>query len=220
MRQTLIFLLLLASTSFSSLAAAFDVGLVPMHEIVTEDNHYYGRNISLHGSKSQVERMRKWLKQIAAVPKGMETLKAIQESGHKLFIFHHQPSIISAGKTSAPVSENLINGIGESVDIYFNFDIPDAGSHFVRDTKRQPIQFTAVQNLYHELAHAKHMMNGTWLYFRSEGQAIAEENEFRAQQAERHGMVHVARVFKSGIPVCPSSMTDLNLNWGQDMICR
>lgn len=220
MRQTLIGVLLLASALFSSFATAYDVGLMPMHEVTTEDNHYYGGNISLHGSEPQVQRMRNWLKQIASVPKGLETLKAIQDSGHKLFIFHHRPSIISAGKTSAPVSENLINGIGESVDIYFNFDIPETGSHFARDSQRQPIPFTAVQNLYHELAHAMHMMNGTWLYFRSEGQAIAEENEFRAQQAEINGVVHVARLFKSGIPVCPNSRTDLNLQWGQEMICR
>ncbi len=220
MKQNLIFPLLLASAFFSSFANAYDVGLMPMHEVTTEDNHYYGRNISLHGSKPQVERMRKWLRQIATVPKGLETLKAIQDSGHKLFIFHHRPSIISAGKTSAPVSENLINGNGESVDIYFNFDIPETGSHFARDSHRQPIPFTAVQNLYHELAHAMHMMNGTWLYFRSEGQAIAEENEFRAQQAALGGVVHVARVFKSGIPVCPDRSADLNLHWGQEMICR
>ncbi len=220
MRQYLIALLLLGSASFSSLATAYDVGLVPMHEVTTEDNHFYGRNISLHGSQAQIERMRKWLQQIAAVPKGLETLMAIQDSGHKLFIFHSTPSMRSAGKTSAPVSENLINGIGESVDIYFNFDIPDQGSHFVKDSRRQLIPFTAVQNLYHELAHAMHMMNGTWLYFKSEPQAIAEENVFRAQQAGLSGVVHVARMFKSGVPICPQNFNDINLAWGQNIICR
>jgi hypothetical protein len=40
---------------------------------------------------------------------------------------------------------------------------------------------------YHELAHAMHMMNGTWRYFASEAQAIEEENVFRRQMAEMQG---------------------------------
>lgn len=220
MKKYLIALLLLGSFSFTSLASAYDIGLMPLHEVTTEDNHYYGRNISLHGSEAQVDRMRKWLKQIASVPKGLQTLMAIQDSGHKLFILHSTSSIRSAAKTSAPVSENLINGIGESVDIYFNFDIPDQGSHFVKDNQRRLIPFTAVQNLYHELAHAMHMMNGTWLYFRSERQAIAEENEFRAQQAAINQVAYAERVFKTGIPVCPENAADINLSWGQEIICR
>jgi hypothetical protein len=33
------------------------------------------------------------------------------------------------------------------------------------------IEYTAIQNLYHELAHAMHMMKGSWCYFASEKQA-------------------------------------------------
>ena len=35
------------------------------------------------------------------------------------------------------------------------------GSHMVYNAARKPIEFSAIQNLYHELAHAMHMMNGT-----------------------------------------------------------
>lgn len=45
--------------------------------------------------------------------------------------------------------------------------------------RRELIQYTAVENLFHELAHARHKMNGTWRYFDSEKQAIEEENVFR-----------------------------------------
>ena len=48
---------------------------------------------------------------------------------------------------------------------------------------KQLIEYTAIQNLYHELAHAKHMMAGTWRYFDSERQAIEEENIFRRELA-------------------------------------
>ena len=220
MKQYLIVALLLVSGSFSTIGRAYDVGLMPFHEVTTEDNHHYGRNISLHGSKVQVDKIRGWLQTIARVPKGMETLVAIQESGHKLFIYHYQPSMLSAGKTSAPVTSNLINGVGESVDIYFNFDMPNHGSHFVSNSKRRNISFTAVQNLFHELAHARHMMNGTWLYFDSEGQAIAEENEFRLQEATINQVAYEPRVFVRGTPICPDNAAKVNSAWGQDIICR
>ena len=113
----------------STAVLSYDIGLVPLHEFSDQEGKAYGRNISLQGTPHQIRKMRRWLEQIAAVPKGYQTLVSIQESGHKLMIFHSRRSIISSGKASAPMSSNLINGIGESIDIYFNFDIPDGGSH-------------------------------------------------------------------------------------------
>lgn len=79
------------------------------------------------------------------------------------------------------MTRNLINGVGESVDIIFDARTDDRGSHMVFNADGALIQFTAVENLYHELAHAMHMINGTWRYFASEEQAVEEENIFRHQ---------------------------------------
>jgi hypothetical protein len=201
-------------------ASAFGIGLVPLHSDLAQAGKTYGRNISLHGTPEQIKNLRKWLSQIAAVPKGLDTLIRIQQSGHKLFIFHSIYSMISSGKTSAPASGNLINGKGESVDIHFNANIPDQGSHRVLDNSRNPIEYTATQNLYHELAHALHMMNGTWRYFKSEHQAIEEENIFRQQQAEIDNSIYNERVYISGMPICPDATRTLDPSWHQQLICR
>lgn len=201
-------------------ADAFDIGLVPLHSSTEQQQKSYGKNISLHGTPKQINKLKKWIKQIAEVPKGLDTLIKIQQSGHKLFIHHSVYSMVSSGKTSAPASSNLINGQGESVDIHFNAEIPDQGSHRVFDTSRKPIEYTAAQNLYHELAHALHMMNGTWRYFKSEHQAIEEENIFRKQKAKIDNKPFVERVYVSGIPICPQSLESNDLSWNQQLICR
>lgn len=201
-------------------ANAFDIALVPLHSLTSKIDKPYGKNISLHGSSEQVNKLRQWIEQIAQVPKGLETLIQIQNSGHKLFIYHSAYSMISSGRTSAPASDKLINGMGESVDIHFNSNIPDRGSHFVLNNARQPIEYTAEQNLFHELAHALHMMQGTWLYFKSEHQAIQEENIFRKQLAELSNKPYQERVYVSGIPICPED-SELNDNsWNQHIICK
>jgi hypothetical protein len=58
-----------------------------------------------------------------------------------------------------------------------------------------------VENLFHELAHARHKMNGTWRYFDSERQAIEEENIFRRQSAQMNGSPVTERVWKTGVPI-------------------
>jgi hypothetical protein len=161
----------------------------------------FGRNIHLQGTPHEAYRLADWLDQIAAVPKGRETMRAIQDSGHELVIQHAAHAVISAGRTRAPMSQNLTNGEGESVQILFNAHIPDRGSHMVYNGRRDLIEYTAVQNLYHELAHAMHMMNGTWRYFASEKQAIEEENIFRRDLAEIQGRPATMRFRKSGIMI-------------------
>ena len=198
---------------------AFGIGLVPLHSFSEQENKSYGKNISLQGTPAQIENLRKWITQIAQVPKGLDTLVKIQQSGHKLFIYHSTYSMVSSGRTSAPVSMNLINGKGESVDIMFNADIPDEGSHRVFSNKKIPIEYTAAQNLYHELAHALHMMNGTWRYFKSERQAIEEENIFRKQLAEQQHKPFLERVYVSGMPICPVAPQKTDDRWNQQLIC-
>lgn len=201
-------------------AHAFSIGLVPLHSLHSQADQPFGKNISLHGTPAQIKKLRKWLGQIARVPKGLDTLIKIQQSGHKLFIYHSTFSMVSSGRTSAPASANLINGKGESVDIHFNAAIPDHGSHRVLGNERVPIEYTAAQNLYHELAHALHMMNGTWRYFKSEHQAIEEENEFRRQLAEIQDQPFQERVYISGVPICPDEPELADSSWNQQLICR
>ena len=201
-------------------AFAFSIGLVPLHSFAEQIDKPYGKNISLHGTPQHIKKLRKWITEIASVPRGLETLIEIQKTGHKLFIFHSTYSMVSSGRTSAPVSDNLINGKGESVDIQFNANIPDRGSHLVFNGSRKPIEYTAAQNLYHELAHALHMMKGTWLYFKSERQAIEEENIFRKQLAEIEQKPFEERYFVSGKPICPDFPELRDSSWNQEIICK
>jgi hypothetical protein len=125
----------------------------------------------------------------------------ISESGHELVIQHADFARISAGRIRAPMTMQLINGVGESVQIVFDARMDDNGTHFVYNDKNELIEYTAIQNLYHELAHAMHMMNGTWRYFASERQAIEEENIFRRQLAEIHDRIPTQRFRAKGLPI-------------------
>ncbi len=69
----------------------------------------------------------------------------------------------------------------------------------VYNSQRHLIEYTAIQNLYHELAHAMHMMKGTWRYFKSEQQAIEEENDFRKDLALMLGREPALRFGKRGV---------------------
>ncbi len=218
MKKALFFLVILSMTPLK--VFAFSIGLVPLHALSEQSNKKYGKNISLHGTPDQIAKLRKWMAQIAAVPKGLDTLIKIQQSGHKLFIYHSVYSMVSSGRTSAPASANLINGKGESVDIHFNAEIPDFGSHKVFSGTRKPIEYTAAQNLYHELAHALHMMQGTWRYFKSERQAIEEENEFRKEMAAIEDKPFEERVYVSGMPICPETDEKQDTSWNQQLICN
>lgn len=143
--------------------------------------------LTLIGSPRQIIRLSRWLDEIQQIPIGRETLRTILDSGHQLTIRHSEWALHASGRTLAPVSDNLTNGTGSDVEILFDVRIPERGSHSVFDAQRNAIEFTAVQNLFHELAHAKHLVSGTWRYFDSEGQAIEEENIFRRQFSEANG---------------------------------
>jgi hypothetical protein len=160
-----------------------------------------GPNIVLRGTPEQIFKLTRWLDQIWLVPKGYQTLQKISDSGHELTIRHADHAILSAGRTAAPMTMDLINGVGAGVDIIFDTRIGDRGSHMVYNSKNKLIEYTAVQNLYHELAHAMHMMNGSWCYFASERQAIQEENIFRSQLAGMLGSPPTQRFRVKGIRI-------------------
>ncbi len=179
----------------------------------------YGFGISLHGSLAEVLRFKRWLDAIATVPKGVDTLWTISASGHRLDIRHFRHAVLSSGRTQAPMTANLTNGVGEDVTILFNAYIPEQGSHRVFDARDTAIEFTALQNLYHELAHAMHKMTGTWLYFRSEASAIDEENVFRRQLAEQQHHPFYKRSQLRGEAVCPTPRLGFAAWLGQELIC-
>jgi hypothetical protein len=131
--------------------------------------------------------MTRWLNDIAVVSKGYKTLKAIEKSGHTLTIKHSVAARLSSGRTIAPMTRNLTNGVGDDILIIFDADMEDRGTHRVFSAANELIEFNAIQNLFHELAHAMHQMQGTWRYFASEEQAIEEENEFRIDLAKING---------------------------------
>jgi hypothetical protein len=133
-------------------------------------------SIQIIGSAKQQKNVVRWLDGIVRTQKGYATLQNIIESGHKLTIRHSVVARMSAGRTIAPMTENLING---------------------------------QQNLYHELAHAMHKMQGTWRYFNSEQQAIEEENIFRQQLAVLNEEHTQLRFGKSGIPIESVSMAKI-----------
>jgi hypothetical protein len=156
------------------------------------------KNIKITGTRAQQHSFIRWLNGIAETSKGRHTLNAIIQSGHQLHIRHSAHAVLSAGRTIAPMTEDLINGKGASVDIIFDGNMRDRGSHFVYNEKIKLIEFTAQQNLFHELAHAVHQMNGTWRYFDSEAQAIEEENIFRHELATINNETPTKRYGKWG----------------------
>ena len=181
----------------------------PIEPLTQSYHHSLIKSIVIQADSPQKQNIQRWLEAIARIPKGEQTLKAIAQTDHILTIKHTSAARLSAGRTIAPMTNDLINGIGADITIIFDGDIPDTGSHRVYDGANQPIEFTAVQNLYHELAHAMHQMRGTWRYFASEKQAIEEENIFRIQQADQNGIEPKLRFRKSGFLVEPLAPTHI-----------
>ncbi len=137
------------------------------------------------GDMKHAEALQSWLDEIQKTRVGQKVFKKISESQHRLLIRHSTHSVFTAGKTLAPLTFNLTNGIGEDVVIQMNFNMPERGSHLVRGlVSKDYIPFTAVQNLFHEFVHAKHKMLGTLEISRIEEQAITEENIFRVETSE------------------------------------
>ena len=157
--------------------------------------------ITLEGTTQEKRNLLRWLKRIVSIAKGHDTLLSIIKSGNRLTIKHSPAARLSAGRTIAPMTYDLINGTGADVTIIFDALMPDEGAYRVFDRHNAVIEFTAVQNLYHELAHAMHKMQGTWRYFASEEQAIEEENLFRRQLALAQGKVPTQRYDVRGFSV-------------------
>ncbi len=157
------------------------------------------KNVILVGTKKQKQRLKRWLNDISVIPKGYMTLEAIEKSGHTLTIKHSVAARLSSGRTIAPMTEKITNGIGDDITIIFDADMDDRGTHRVFGVANELIEFNAQQNLFHELAHAMHLMQGTWRYFASEKQAIEEENDFRIDWAKVNGEKPRLRYHTNGV---------------------
>lgn len=134
------------------------------------------------GDQKQIARILELIDVIQKNPQGHKAWADISMSGHSLMIGHSRAALLSAGRTSAPLTSALSNGTGTSVRILMNFNIPDEGSHRVGGTEEEWTSFTAEQNFYHELAHAHHKMTGIFMGYRAEQQATEDENIYRGQQ--------------------------------------
>lgn len=150
-------------------AASEEVHLIHFYSN-PEINTDFCTNNQLKGSLVHVATFNFWISEVARVPKGPTTLQKIVASGHSLRIVHAEHARVPAGRTLAPMTENLITGRDESAEIRFDARVIESGSHLVYNSRRELVEYTAVQNLFHELVHAKHKMNGTWRYFDSEEQ--------------------------------------------------
>ena len=143
--------------------------------------------IFLEGNYQQIRKINNWLDEIYTIESGRRTINKLFDSGNKVIIRHSEWALHASGRTSAPMSSHLTDGLGEDALVLIDTRMPDSGSHQVFNSKRSLIEFNALHNLFHELVHAKHYTNGSWRYFDSEGQAIEEENIFRLQLAKHLG---------------------------------
>lgn len=139
------------------------------------------------GTEKQLNRVVNWINEIKTYTIGSETMNAIESSQKKILIMHKKSAINSAGKTLAQASSNLANGVGVEVVVQMNFNMPESGTHLVASKKHDLIPFTALQNFFHEMSHARHKTNGTFWMSAGEKQAINDENIFREEEALRKG---------------------------------
>lgn len=167
---------------------------VDLQSKTKSENFFYSKNIKVIVEDfEQAVKIFHWLDQISLTETGRKTLAEINATNHLLTIYHSDAALLSAGVTSAPLSSNLTNGKGESVEIKFYLDMEKEGTNCVLGEKGHYIKYSAIENLFHELAHAKHKMRGTWLYFASEKQAIIEENKFRNDWANYRSLQKAAQ---------------------------
>ncbi len=147
---------------------------------------FYGMPVVVENTEQLVKTLR-WLDRIFSTPTGYETLRAIQSCGSRVTVRHSRLATPGAGITRAVASSNLWNGIGVHAEILINLEMSDQGEHRVRGMYQDVIEFTADQNLMHELSHARHKSCGTEYARDPEYQAIRDENNYRRDLAQAQG---------------------------------
>ncbi len=129
----------------------------------------------------QEERVIQALTKLRDFPVGALLLEEIAQSPHQLRIRHNPYSLSSVGKTLLPLTRKLSNGTGDSATIEMHLDIPEEGSHLVSECTKGWIPFTFLQNLAHELRHARDGMTGKFVGHRYELDAVETENQLRLE---------------------------------------
>jgi hypothetical protein len=149
-------------------------------------------------SQTQLARVHEWLTEVAKTKIGNETLEKIESCGNTVYLRHKPESLAAGGTTEIELSRKMRNGEGVDAHIAMHLGIPDSGSHVVYDINHNEISFNALENFFHELAHARHAACGTLNIFNTEGQAIADENRFRLERANALGVPAQKRAFVEG----------------------
>ncbi|MCR9203955.1 MAG: type III secretion system effector protein [Halobacteriovoraceae bacterium] len=141
--------------------------------------------VKIKSDKKKLNKMINTIMEIQSYPLGKKLFEDMAFCQKELLIYDDKHSVGGGGYTGAlQPGERIFNGEGSDAYIRFRFDQPDKGSHIVGTVDSKTIPFTYIDNIYHELVHAKHLMCGTMAEFTSEAQAIAEENEFRSVREE------------------------------------
>ena len=139
-------------------------------------------NIFLETNNSQQRlRVQLALQSLREYPVGALLLDEIAQSPHQLHIRHNPYSLSSVGKTLLPLTRKLSNGIGDNATIEMHLDIPEGGSHLVSECTKGWIPFSFLQNLAHELRHARDGMTGKFVGHRYEQDAVDTENQLRKE---------------------------------------
>ncbi len=134
-------------------------------------------------SESNLKRMLSALREIKHSKVGRTLFIDMKSCQKSLLINDDKSSLSGGGYTGAlGATTAVFDGRGADARIRFRFDQPELGSHLVWSAKRKQIPFTYIENLFHELVHAKHTMCGTLSRIASEHQAIEEENHFRRER--------------------------------------
>lgn len=145
---------------------------------------YFNDQILVRGAPHKLKRMMEVLEKISSYPLGKKLYQDMKTCGHGLLIYDDKHALGGGGYTAAVIATSgIFEGRGTDAYIRFRFDQPLEGAHKVR-TKEGFIPFTYIDNMFHELVHAKHIMCGTMSKTGAEAQAIAEENDFRKERPQ------------------------------------
>ncbi len=144
------------------------------------------RSITVRGRKDKLETMLSRMDAIYDNELGKKLFDDIKACGHTVVIYDDKSSLSGGGYTGAnPTTFDIfIPGKGADARIRMRFDQPDLGAHEVGAEGGVKIPFMAIDNIFHELVHAKHVVCGTTSKANAEAQAIAEENAFRKSRPD------------------------------------
>jgi hypothetical protein len=143
--------------------------------------------VTVRGAPKKLTRMIDTLHSIVANPVGHQLFEDMKACKKELLIYDDKHSLSGGGYTGATrASSGIFEGEGENAYIRFRFDQPISGSHIVgtHGPNQEKIPFLYIDNVFHELVHAKHTMCGTMSFSGAEAQAIHEENIFRESRPE------------------------------------